>query len=658
MFLRLAAAGGLLPVEAHDAVAESPTMPESPRIPFWAPLSLGALALLGLIAFTLAFVPLRSSHDEWWHLKTGKWIDEQGLPENEIFTYTAEEYPWHNHEWLAQWGLWRIYRAGEAGSLGGVRAVILFKTLFFAATLLGFALFLGRRTGLPGLAVLAVAVMAALSRRTIYPRPPFITYGLLVLTLCLFIAWRDRKLRTRWLLSLPPLFALWTNLHGGWLAGLVLGGAFWLEAGADWALAAWRSEPIAAPRRRFLEATGLGVVCGLATLVNPYGYHLYALSGRVLSDERLTGIINEMLPPHWRFVWAVDGALVLLLFGALRPTSARTLAATSALAAGLFYLLQARFWFAMGPEQGLPEPAGWETGLRAGLAYALILVAGGRSKASIGLAQTLLALFFAQQALHHVRHLPLFGIALAPLLAQALADWANRSVGRWDALWRTSGAFRTASELQAALLPSRRCLLHRLGFTLTVLLGAFYLALPEEAVGLTLRQGKFVDRLAARALPDRNLLLLRGQDPAMNAVNEPGTEPGSYPKAAADFLAQSHLPGRLWNGGNYAGYLIWRLAPEHFKVFTDNRYDIYGGDFIQQQEIVLRAFEGDKEQKIPSWEEVLDHWDVHTLMIPLDAPVHAELTRRSAEARSRWKLIWAQDGQFAIWTRPKEEPRS
>ena len=39
-----------------------------------------AFAALGVCVFTLAFTPLRASHDEWWHLKTGRWIDEQGLP--------------------------------------------------------------------------------------------------------------------------------------------------------------------------------------------------------------------------------------------------------------------------------------------------------------------------------------------------------------------------------------------------------------------------------------------------------------------------------------------------------------------------------------------------------------------------------------------------
>src|SRR5262245_7400394 len=80
--------------------------------------------------FTFGFIPLRGSSDEFWHLKTGRWICEnRSLPANDIFTYTAEKIPWHNHEWLTQVCMWGIYHAGEEGGLGGWRAVIFAKTL-------------------------------------------------------------------------------------------------------------------------------------------------------------------------------------------------------------------------------------------------------------------------------------------------------------------------------------------------------------------------------------------------------------------------------------------------------------------------------------------------------------------------------------------------
>ena len=74
------------------------------------------LLVLG-VAFSFAFTPLRSSQDEWWHLKAGKWIVENGrLPRNDIFTYTGENMRWHNHEWLAQVLFYGVHQLGEAGA--------------------------------------------------------------------------------------------------------------------------------------------------------------------------------------------------------------------------------------------------------------------------------------------------------------------------------------------------------------------------------------------------------------------------------------------------------------------------------------------------------------------------------------------------------------
>src|SRR5688500_14423014 len=95
--------------------------------------------LAAWVAFAFAFTPLRTSHDEFWHLKTGKWISEHGhLPENDIFTYTAENIPWHNHEWLTQLAMWWIYRWGEEYGFGGWRSVILSKTIIIILAFAGF----------------------------------------------------------------------------------------------------------------------------------------------------------------------------------------------------------------------------------------------------------------------------------------------------------------------------------------------------------------------------------------------------------------------------------------------------------------------------------------------------------------------------------------
>ena len=39
----------------------------------------------------------------------------------------------------------------------------------------------------------------------------------------------------------------------------------------------------------------------------------------------------------------------------------------------------------------------------------------------------------------------------------------------------------------------------------------------------------------------------------------------------------------MFNHDNFAGYLIWRLSPEHMPVFTDSRYDLWGSKYAKEE---------------------------------------------------------------------------
>jgi hypothetical protein len=585
--------------------------------------TLVSFASLGIVCLALTLVPLRASHDEWWHLKTGMWIDERGLPETEIFTYTAEHYPWHNHEWLAQVLLWRIYKVGELhgfeNGLRGIGFVILFKAMVITSTFLGMGAFLARRTGAPVFAALACAMAAGLGRRTFYPRPPFLTYALMALTLCLLLSWRAQRRPTLWVFALVPLFAFWANLHGGFLAGLIILGAFWVEALAGWGLAIWRSENTAEPRRRFHLLTGLLALCFGATLLTPYGIHLYSLAGRVMNDARLVDRINELLPPDWRFVWILDGCLLLLLFSAFRPfLRSEFMRVTFVALLGFLTirLLPARF-------DGAGLDGLLDIYIREAIAIALLVIVGARSSETIGLAPILLCIFFAHHAIHHVRHLPLFGLMLAPVLAQSLTDW-SRWRPEWRVTWKGSRFIRIPGLAEASAINPVWPPLRILCLFVLCLVAGFYLLWPGEGApfvwpdqfGTTRAQA-----LRAPSLLDRNAELLKGTE----------IERGAYPVAAVDFLLEARPPGRLFNGGNYAGYLIWRLSPEKYKVFTDNRYDIWGGDFIEEQDLMLGAR--------PGWSEALDRWGVNTVFIPVSEPLQRALTGAVAGDLERSRIF-------------------
>jgi len=72
---------------------------------------------------------------------------------------------------------------------------------------------------------------------------------------------------------LPVLFAVWANLHGGWIVGLGM-------------IVLWAAAEIVAERRDAARWTLLIVACGLATLVTPYGWRLWQFLWQTVGLER------------------------------------------------------------------------------------------------------------------------------------------------------------------------------------------------------------------------------------------------------------------------------------------------------------------------------------------------------------------------------------
>ncbi|MEN6627262.1 MAG: hypothetical protein ABFD69_13645 [Candidatus Sumerlaeia bacterium] len=590
-------------------------------------LFLAGFLLAAWVAFSFSFTPLRASTDEFWHLKTGRYIARNGLPQNDVFTYTAkDDYRWFNHEWLSQVGFWELFRAGEATGVGGIRALILVKAIFIILAYAGFGLMLARRMREPMWAFLVAAIGLALARRTFYPRPPFETYFLIALVFLMLMEWRTGRMRTRWLWLLAPLFALWANLHGGWAAGIIFIAAFWADAawevGVDYALG-MDTRPSA---RRLRTLTGLGFACAAATLANPYGWRLYDMFSNVMGDPFLQRIIFELQPPDWRFVLVLEGVVLLIVAAAIRPRGVRGIGGTLLLLVAIhlaFHFKSYAQWI------GISNPAGdaWQPNpwLVTAIALAGWTVLVLRARPAGWVAHLLLGAFFLQQGVHHVRHLPLTALAIMPVMSLGLEAWSR------------GGADETR--------PSRSALPLALLLAFAVFETCCWL--PNATRPFSFEEPYW----------GRNLRLARGVE----------IEPGAYPREAVDFMIQAGLPGPIFNSGNESGYLIWRLAPDlltesgrpipgpGYLLFTDNRYDIYGGQFIREEQSVLNGLSPEDARRanerlawngrvFASWREVLDRHAVQTLFIATDAPVNRELSRGG------WLRVW-YGRDVSIWVR-------
>jgi hypothetical protein len=118
-----------------------------------------------------------------------------------------------------------------------------------------------------------------LSNYVIFVRPQLATYMLFAVFLYVLRRFHDQPgSRSLWLL--PPLMAIWVNLHGGFLAGGGLVAVFLVDAVVHWRRI--RAAGIV-PLKQLCCVTAL---VALATLVNPYGFGLHEMLWQHLWTEQ------------------------------------------------------------------------------------------------------------------------------------------------------------------------------------------------------------------------------------------------------------------------------------------------------------------------------------------------------------------------------------
>ncbi len=202
-------------------------------------------ALLGL----LASGPLYDS-DGWWHLRTGELIlHSHHLPRADPFSWTARGQPWQPNAWLADVFFALVHRA--AGNVG----LSAFKGL--AVVAIAFALYgLARRAGArPWPSVVAALGGVSAMFLLIVERPQTLSY--LLFAGALALAPRALEGSNRALALLAFLIALWSNVHGAFVAGVAVVAA----------VAAGR----ALQRHTLARPALVAVVCAGAGLLNPFG---------------------------------------------------------------------------------------------------------------------------------------------------------------------------------------------------------------------------------------------------------------------------------------------------------------------------------------------------------------------------------------------------
>lgn len=355
---------------------------------------------------------LLADGDAGWHIRLGEIAIAAGaLPQTDPFSFTMAGRVWFAWEWLSDLILGAVHQAG------GLPAVVFLAGAVIAATAaltLRYMLWLGVNLFL---AVGATMLIGGVSTMHWLARPHMFTWGLLLATVWLLEADRRRPSKRVWVLV--PMVAVWVNLHGGFVAALVIIGVFCAGVALEqlWAAHEQTGEWRLAPPPGLARYGSLLAACAAATLLNPWGWQLHGHIASYLQSDFILKHVQEFQSPDFR------------------KESMKLLEATMLLS----------------------------------------VLVSGRMVFRGQFVWPLLTLAWAHAALTSVRHAPLFMLIAAPILALELTRFLNAAAAGGNPLLKTlkeiaddySGGGASSSERGLPLLSWLTvAALLALGFTL------------------------------------------------------------------------------------------------------------------------------------------------------------------------------------------------
>lgn len=220
--------------------------------------------------------------DYYWHVGYGEWILGHGrLPTEDFWSWTFDGQAYRLTQWLGE--VCMGFANQVAGHLGTSVLAALLVSLTMAASYRAARCFVDNR-----LAALAVAIGCNSVLISLACRPHQFTHlGLAALTWVLAEYQTGNRRALYWL---PPLFALWVNLHGGYAFGLTYLGMIATFAAVE----AYMQRDMATLRASAVPLFIAAGVSLLATLLNPYGWGAwhYAIQIAALKSSS-AGIVDE-----------------------------------------------------------------------------------------------------------------------------------------------------------------------------------------------------------------------------------------------------------------------------------------------------------------------------------------------------------------------------
>ena len=235
--------------------------------------------LLILLAQPWRTMMVSSDGDPCMHWRVGEWmLQHKQILRSDVFSHTRFGRPFISKEWLSE-----IIFA-EAGRWNGLYGLCVVAALVIATT---FAL-LHRQLLQEGndlfVATLVTLAAAWASSQHWLARPHVFSFPIVLLwNNALRRFERDGSPRLL-AVTLGLLTLLWVNLHGAFLAGFLILGAFWLGAAIE-LVRARDDAGRAVARRKFYALTAVALLCTVTSLINPNGFKLHLHNIQFLHSE-------------------------------------------------------------------------------------------------------------------------------------------------------------------------------------------------------------------------------------------------------------------------------------------------------------------------------------------------------------------------------------
>jgi hypothetical protein len=270
---------------------------------------------LAISFIALNFTPLKEG-DLWWHIKLGEVIVRaRTIPNTDFFSFTALGQPYFfSYSWLSDVIFFLLEQIGGLAALALLQGVV---SLCIVALLL-------RESHQRGVAPTISATLALVGWVGLYPysstRPQIFSFLLFAMTFVVCNDYLQRRQNHLWLL--PLVMVAWTNLHGGWVMGIIL----WAITCAGAVLQGWwQSEGNGSGVKTLRPLLGWGAVAILVLPLNPEGFAVYRsllVAGSNPINQQLVSewqplVITNLL--SWTFFGLLALWIVALAFTSKRP---------------------------------------------------------------------------------------------------------------------------------------------------------------------------------------------------------------------------------------------------------------------------------------------------------------------------------------------------